>query len=123
LKSVWSLLCPSYKKHFTAIVTLLYTLLFAARKLLQAVGQKSYSGDITAAASQTAANIQATVASAGKPGTATQAVKPDPLKPLSASSMSTVSDSRHNSPKSFVGSASAGSDTASQASKSAAISR
>ncbi|WIA12958.1 hypothetical protein OEZ85_006573 [Tetradesmus obliquus] len=95
-----------------------------ARKLLQAVGTKSYSGDTTAASSATSANIAATVAAAAKPGTATQAVKAAALKPLGASSTSTVSDSRYSTGTTtkFVSGAARGSDTAAQASTAATIS-
>jgi hypothetical protein len=103
-------------------------LLRAARKLKQAVGSKSYSGDITAASSQTSANIQATVANTGKPsaarpGTATKAVTARPLTPLAASSASTVTDSRYASRVTSAGTKFTGADTALQASTAASISR
>lgn len=84
------------------------------RKLAQAVGKKSYSGDITAAASQTSANIQATVATGGKVSAATQAVKAAPLKPLGGSVEATG--------KTTVDNAKSGGDSASQSTKAAQIS-
>jgi hypothetical protein len=99
-----------------------------ARKLKQAVGSKSYSGDITAASSATSANIQATVANTGKPdaacpGTATAAVKAKPLTSLAAASASTVTDSRYTVRVTGAGTNFTGADTASQASTAASISR
>ncbi|KAF6264640.1 hypothetical protein COO60DRAFT_1457526 [Scenedesmus sp. NREL 46B-D3] len=93
-----------------------------ARKLVQAVGKKEYSGDTTVAEAQTAANIQNTVNSGAKPGTATSVVKATPLKPLAAATMSTLTDSRHTKKKTDKGGVSQGGDTASQAAKAATIS-